>query len=341
MDSDKANRLNVSGIIEAIFPTTILQPVHSIILRSQDGLDLDRLAAQRQNAADRRLEMIDIVHMVETEQQREEMEFILILPIPKNEGSNRLREKFALFHWDSQIQRWEAVDAIRNFSETLSLNQSRGLIQARVNKFGAYSLLGDKMPPTIANLRPKNNQEVRLDRFLVEAEIYDNGSGINPKSIELLIDDEPAEFIYESAHNRISYLPANLKPGLHTLKLSVQDRASNIQSIYSTFFTSDIFDFAEAVIVYPNPAKSADNVTIRFKLTKTSDVTLKIYNVAGEIIYAEPKNNVIGKINEWFVWDCKNQAGFHVASGVYIYVIEAENSAGQKARRIGKIAVVK
>ncbi|MBC8235083.1 T9SS type A sorting domain-containing protein, partial [bacterium] len=184
-------------------------------------------------------------------------------------------------------------------------------------------------------------QEVPLDRFLVEAEIHDNGSGIDKDRIELLIDDKPAEFTYEPAHNRITYLPSNLKTGLHTLKLSVQDRASNIQTIYSTFFTSDIFDFAEEVIAYPNPAKYQDIVTIRFKLTKTADVTLKIYSVAGEIIYVEQKVNAIGRRNEWFVWDCKNQAKLPIASGVYIYIIEAENSDGQRVRRSGKIAVVR
>ena len=82
-------------------------------------------------------------------------------------------------------------------------------------------------------------------------------------------------------------------------------------------------------------------VTIRFKVTKTADVTLKIYNVAGEVIYTEQKSNVIGRRNEWFVWNCQNQAKLPVASGVYIYIIEAENSEGQEVCRSGKIAVVK
>ncbi|MBC8228632.1 PD40 domain-containing protein, partial [bacterium] len=140
MGVTEANRLGISGIIEAIFPMTILEPVHSIVLRSQDGLDLDRLTAQRQNAEDRGLELINIVHVVEADQKREEMTFILRLPIPKannpltpfDKGDDQLKENFAFFHWDARLQRWEAMDAIRNFSE--------GWIQATVNKFGAYAL---------------------------------------------------------------------------------------------------------------------------------------------------------------------------------------------------------
>jgi Tol biopolymer transport system component len=350
-----ANILSIPGIVEAIFPTTILESVNSVVLRSQDGLDLDRLVAQHQDAENRGLKLIDIVHVVETDQKREKATFILRLPIPSEFGirnsefgirnkesqNNQLKEKFAFFHWDARLQRWEAMDAIRpDSAETGNFSEEPGWIQAKASEFGAYALLSDETPPTIANLHPKDHQEVPLDRFLVEAEIYDDGSGIDKGRIELLIDDKPAEFTYEPAHNRIIYLPSNLRPGLHTLKLSVQDRASNIQTISSTFFTSDIFDFAEEVIAYPNPAKNA--VTIRFKLTKTADVTLKIYSVAGEIIYSEQKNNVTGRIiNEWFAWDCKNQAELSVASGVYVYIIEAENSDGQKVRRRGKIAVVK
>ncbi|MBM3240104.1 hypothetical protein FJZ31_27785 [Candidatus Poribacteria bacterium] len=361
----EANILSIPGIVEAVFPTTILEPINSVVLRSQDGLDLDRLAAQRQNAEDRGLQLIDIVHVVETDQpnfsfekksliKRNTMEkatFILRLPIPLDcrlsiddcrlENSinhqssiiNQLQGGFAFFHWDARLQRWEAMDAIRNFSEEW--------IQVNASEFGAYALLSDETPPTIANLRPKGHQEVPLDRFLVEAEIYDDGAGIDKGRIELIIDDKPAEFTYEPAHNRITYLPSNLKPGLHTLKLSVQDRAANIQTIASTFFTREIFAFADEVIAYPNPAKKADIVTIRFKLTQTADVTLKIYSVAGEIIYAEEKNKAIGRINEWFLWEGKNQTKHPVASGVYVYIIEAENSEGQKVHRSGKIAVVK
>ncbi|MFQ6043052.1 MAG: gliding motility-associated C-terminal domain-containing protein, partial [Candidatus Poribacteria bacterium] len=327
----EVNRIGISGIAEAIFPVTMLKPVHGIVLRSQDGLDLGRLKAQRQNAEDRGLEPIDIVHVVEAGQKSEEATFILKLSIPKESPNSEFQ--FALFHWDARLQRWQAMDAIRDFSD--------GWIQATANEFGAYALLADKTPPTIVNLRPKDHQEVPLDRFLVEAEVSDDGSGIDRGSIKLLIDDRPAEFTYEPAHNRITYLPSNLKEGLHTLKLSVRDRASNIQTISSTFFTREVFDFAEEVIAYPNPAKNEDVVTIRFKLTRTADVTLKIYNVAGEIIYTEERKNAIGRINEWFAWDGKNQAKLPVASGVYIYILEAESSAGQKVRRSGKIAVVK
>ena len=339
IEISKVNRIGISGIAEAIFPVTILKPVHGIVLRSQDGLDLDRLKAQRQNAEDRGLELIDIVHVVEVGQKRGEATFILKLPIPREIPKSEFQ--FALFHWDARLQCWKAMDAIRNFSEDLSSNEVKEWIQAKAYEFGAYALLSDETPPTIVNLRPKDHQEVPLDRFLVEAEVYDDGSGIDRGSIELFIDDRPAEFTYEPAHNRITYLPSNLKEGLHTLELSVQDRASNIQTISSTFLTRDIFDFAEEVIAYPNPAKNEDIVTVRFKLTKTADVTLKIYNVAGEIIYTEERKNAVGRREEWFAWDGKNQAKLPVASGVYIYILEAENSAGQKARRSGKIAVVK
>ena len=255
-------------------------------------------------------------------------------------------DQFALFHWDVNLQRWNAVDAIRMESQ-----QTKQII-ATVNQLGAYALLIDETPPTITRLYPEDHTDVPLERFLVEAEVYDGGSGIAADRIELQIDDEPAAFSYElltshlstgqverSERGRIIYLPSDIDPGRHTLQLSVQDRAYNIATISSVFFTRDIFDFAENIIGYPCPANT--QVTFVYKLTKTADVTLEIYSVSGELIYTDYRKNSVGRTGEQFIWMCENQAHEPVANGVYIYIIEAQNANGQKARRSGKIAVVK
>ena len=345
-----AQSIGIPGIVEAIFPATALMPLPQIVLRSQDGLDIHRLTAQRQDAQARDLEPIGIVHLVETQISNseirnpksggEDMTFILKLPMPAE------TDQFALFHWDVNLQRWNAVDAIRMESQ-----QTKQII-ATVNQLGAYALLIDETPPTITRLYPEDHTDVPLERFLVEAEVYDGGSGIAADRIELQIDDEPAAFSYElltshlstgqverSERGRIIYLPSDIDPGRHTLQLSVQDRAYNIATISSVFFTRDIFDFAENIIGYPCPANT--QVTFVYKLTKTADVTLEIYSVSGELIYTDYRKNSVGRTGEQFIWMCENQAHEPVANGVYIYIIEAQNANGQKARRSGKIAVVK
>ena len=108
------------------------------------------------------------------------------------------------------------------------------------------------------------------------------------------------------------------------------------------FFTQNIFDFADTVMVYPNP--TSHNATITFQLTKSADVTLEIYDVTGHLLYTDVLRNVVGQQsaspNEVFVWECENQVGEPVAGGVYIYVLEAKRE-GETVRRSGKIAVVR
>jgi hypothetical protein len=88
----------------------------------------------------------------------------------------------------------------------------------------------------------------------------------------------------------------------------------------------------EDVIVYPNPFKpSRGDTKIRFeRLTK--NVTIRIYNIAGELVKME-KNILTG----FFDWDAKNDSGEKVASGIYIYVI-TDNEGGIKK---GKIAIIR
>jgi flagellar hook assembly protein FlgD len=61
---------------------------------------------------------------------------------------------------------------------------------------------------------------------------------------------------------------------------------------------------------------------IKFDLPKSSDVTLKIYNVLGQEIRT--------LINEWkpagyhsVKWDSRNNNGVLVSSGVYLYKLQA------------------
>jgi flagellar hook assembly protein FlgD len=88
----------------------------------------------------------------------------------------------------------------------------------------------------------------------------------------------------------------------------------------------------ENVVVYPNPFKpSKGHTEIRFeRLTK--NVTIRIYNIAGELVRLE-ENIITG----FFDWDVKNDSGEKVASGVYIYVITDDEGRIKK----GKIAIIR
>ncbi|EQB63002.1 MAG: Alpha amylase catalytic region [candidate division Zixibacteria bacterium RBG-1] len=70
---------------------------------------------------------------------------------------------------------------------------------------------------------------------------------------------------------------------------------------------------------YPNPFNAS--TTIRFALPMNSDVSLKIYNVAGQLVkeYKQQMNAGYRSIT----WDGSNAKGEIVASGVYFYKLQA------------------
>jgi len=84
---------------------------------------------------------------------------------------------------------------------------------------------------------------------------------------------------------------------------------------------------------YPNPAGGA--VKINYALPKESQVSLKIYNVAGQLVRTLKE----GKEKPGFYkaeWDGKDQFGHRVSSGVYLYRMEAG-----EFRKTRKLVVVR
>ncbi|MDI6735722.1 MAG: gliding motility-associated C-terminal domain-containing protein, partial [bacterium] len=82
----------------------------------------------------------------------------------------------------------------------------------------------------------------------------------------------------------------------------------------------------DKVYCYPNPTKEG---WIKFaKLTQT--VKVRIFNIAGELIYERehPTNG------EW-EWQCIDNNGKKVASGIYIYILKDPVSGSMKKGKLG------
>ena len=303
--------------------------VSQVTLRSQDGSNQNMIRAQQQNADTRRLTILEPIYVIESPVETASVSFQIGLPLLLQH--NRSGSGVAMFQWDSQFQQWLPLNAFRN---------QLGMFEAAADRFGSYALLVDRMPPVINTVFPEDMAEVQPDRFLIVHEVTDEGSGVDV--IQLSVNDQVVQFLYEDTTGHLTYLPSNLEAGRHTLEVSATDRAGNEARQTMEFFTQDIFDFADKVLVYPNP--TSRNAIITFQLTKSADVTLEIYAVTGDLLYRDVLCNVVGQqsasLDEAFVWDCTNQAGESVAGGVYIYVLEAKRES-EIVRRSGKVAVVR
>lgn len=75
---------------------------------------------------------------------------------------------------------------------------------------------------------------------------------------------------------------------------------------------------------YPNPFNLKTTITYDLPISKMSKVALKIYNILGEEVKTlVNKNQTDGYKN--IVWDGKNNHGTLVSSGLYIYVLKADD----------------
>jgi len=96
---------------------------------------------------------------------------------------------------------------------------------------------------------------------------------------------------------------------------------------------------------YPNPFRPAEEnyTTIYFTTNRAvADKSIGIYNSAGELVLDVEGSSIY--MDKWYddgyvykyEWDGKNDYGDRVASGIYIYVVNADGS-----KKTGKLAVIK
>ena len=309
---------NSAGFISD--PVNIRNGRLTVTLRSQDGLDSDILSIYKNDFEFRRLKPVGLIYILSTTPEPGEGMIKGILNLPKSStDSNNL----VMFRWDDSQMRWQALDR---------LNLSDNFISSKIDDIGTYALFSDIEPPIISNISPIDTSEVPLDRFLVEATIIDNGSGV--AKIDVIVDGKQVSYEYDSANGKLIYYPSELDWGFHKMQIIATDRAGNIAEIFTSFQTREVFQFIK-IKAYPNPAR--DNVNIEFKLTKSAEVNLKIYTINGELVFDTMKNNIAQGI---FQWKCRNNSGNKAASGVYIYVLEAKIFE-TKIHKQGKIALIK
>ncbi|MGB9596398.1 MAG: T9SS type A sorting domain-containing protein, partial [Candidatus Poribacteria bacterium] len=290
-------------------------------LRSQDGLSADTLALYESDADYRRLKLSGLIYALSASQEFKGGEIRGILGLPTRTNLTKMIKNLVMFRWDDNQKHWEPLD---------KLGISNSILSSKINGLGTYALFADADPPIIKDIFPKDANEVPLDRFFVSANILDIGSGIS--EIKLMVDDKTVKYEYDIKTGLLLYFPSELEWGFHKMDITAIDRAGNVTVYSSSFITKDIFKFI-SVKAYPNPA--TNKINIDFKLTKSAEVTLKIYTLSGNLIYDDRKSKIAQGILEW---KCVNNSGNKVASGIYIYVISAKIFQTE-IRKQGKIAI--
>ena len=84
---------------------------------------------------------------------------------------------------------------------------------------------------------------------------------------------------------------------------------------------------------YPEESDQFDRIVKFINLPPNQAMKIKIYNIAGDLLRTLERSG--GSSDPEFVWDLKTEAGLWVASGIYIWVIEADGLG----TKFGKMAI--
>jgi hypothetical protein len=129
-----------------------------------------------------------------------------------------------------------------------------------------------------------------------------------------------------------SIITTNFK-GAPTLFLNNKKISETDNTVNSTFKLGEVY-------CYPNPAKNGKNPTFHIECGIADNVELRIYNIAGEMIYfVNLTKNLTLENNKYvykYSWDVSN-----VPSGIYIYSIKAERTNEIPIKVVKKLAIIK
>ena len=202
---------------------------------------------------------------------------------------------------------------------------------AAINRLGTYGLLRDTRAPLLEMLTAADAIGETLLTGSLEARIVEAGSGLDPASLVVELDDQPSSG--NLSDHRFRWRPeAGLTLGRHKLGLRVSDRAGNVA------FAEWSFQIAEAVLPdrfdlgnnYPNPFNPSTSIPFRipFSIGAGDGVRLDIYNATGQLVRRlidesqgwEPGSNEVD-------WDGNSHTGEAVGSGVYLYRLQVGNQS--------------
>jgi hypothetical protein len=134
--------------------------------------------------------------------------------------------------------------------------------------------------------------------------------------------------------------------GTYDMEIRVWDNAGNSE-VYDAgialTFTVEL-SFQEAAYCWPNPVTSGV-AHISFKVnvpeSQTVPVTLFIYDVSGDLVYEEEHKDIPSMARTSVPWECINNEGEKIVTGIYVFRLEAELPDGQKANKVGKPMIIK
>ena len=200
----------------------------------------------------------------------------------------------------------------------------------------------DRDVPTIEIAALDALGEVRPEDYLPSQPTFRismrDTAGIDLSSIRLSLSgtDEGQESNYESDNikNRavtpmtlsFIYTPNALADGDHTLNVEAFDRLGNGPAKVALSFQVSSILAIENALVAPNPVSDTGHFT--FILSRPSEVTVRIYTLAGRLVQRIEEPFARAGYNQIF-WDGRDADGQMLSNNTYLYTVTADNGESQ------------
>jgi len=165
---------------------------------------------------------------------------------------------------------------------------------------------------------------------------------LNKTQNDILIQYGPGagENIIWDGMNQDGVLVTN---GIYEIQVVIKTQQGTISEASKTvvILREDKLYF-DKVTAAPNPATAGIDLipyitfTWTLKGLETGIISVKIYNIAGEIVRHIKGDLGAGSLQ----WDMKTDNGKYVARGIYVCVIEGKNKQGYKDMRVLKVAIL-
>ena len=195
----------------------------------------------------------------------------------------------------------------------------------------------DSTPPTVSSTTPSNGSIITSPFTQVTATLQDeeDGSGLDLDNSTITLSDPTGATVSGTTTNDgVNTLTLTFDSqstdGVYNIKVVPKDNVGNTGSDHTVSFTLNVTvsaeqaTFKDAVYVYPNPVKDGQ-ATFAYTLSKASTVKLEIYTIMGELVYSSEKDDISG--GRTWLWNCVNDDGDSIATGVYIYKITAKEGS--------------
>ena len=200
----------------------------------------------------------------------------------------------------------------------------------------------DRDVPTIEIAALDALGEVRPEDYLPSQPTFRismrDTAGIDLSSIRLSLSgtDEGQESNYESDKIKdravtpmtlsFVYTPNALADGDYTLNIEAFDRLGNGPAKVALSFQVSSILAIENALVAPNPVSDTGHFT--FILSRPSEVTVRIYTLAGRLVQRIEEPFARAGYNQIF-WDGRDADGHVLSNNTYLYTVTADNGESQ------------